>query len=575
MALFKTSKHIKIIISIGLFFMIIQSYAQSLPTIDSLVNKSYIYLEKIYYTKEYTDSGKKYLNAYIRKAKLEDNIIEIITGYHLYADYYDNTYSIATKYIDSAITLAKTNKIKTKSYPARLYGKKGYIERVEGNFKRAIDYYLKEIELLYPENKTLINYSNYNIGLIKRDYGDIEGAKSILKKNLEYDIEKLEKYPKDYLETYLYTVHELVRTYRLNKEIDSAKSLNLQELKKAINTKNLGYLFTLNDGIIDCINKDYNSSISKLTPILSKLHNSNDRYNFEIYNLIDAYLYLGKSHDALSNDKMKLYYYKKIDSLAEATNYLTPETKKVYFSLALHYKKSGNNKEQLKYLTKGIKIDSILDTNYKYVNSQLESNYDIPELIKEQKKLISVLKQENVKSSKKQILFFSLLILSVTGLGYFYLRQKLYKKRFKALLKKNESNSKKEKKPSLKINKQLLNIPEETASHIISKLNEFEENKYFLKTNLTLNKLSKRFKTNSKYLAIVLKNTKGKGVSQYINDLRINYVIVKLESDIKFRRYTIKAIAKEVGFNTDQAFSKAFYKKTGIYPSYFIKELNK
>jgi AraC-like DNA-binding protein len=47
-----------------------------------------------------------------------------------------------------------------------------------------------------------------------------------------------------------------------------------------------------------------------------------------------------------------------------------------------------------------------------------------------------------------------------------------------------------------------------------------------------------------------------------------------LKEDQKFRKYTIKAIAIEIGFNTDQAFSKAFHKKTGVFPSSFIKELN-
>ena len=38
---------------------------------------------------------------------------------------------------------------------------------------------------------------------------------------------------------------------------------------------------------------------------------------------------------------------------------------------------------------------------------------------------------------------------------------------------------------------------------------------------------------------------------------------------------TIKAIANEMGFNTTEAFSKSFYKSTGIYPSFFIKQLEK
>ncbi|NVK53168.1 MAG: AraC family transcriptional regulator, partial [Flavobacteriaceae bacterium] len=45
--------------------------------------------------------------------------------------------------------------------------------------------------------------------------------------------------------------------------------------------------------------------------------------------------------------------------------------------------------------------------------------------------------------------------------------------------------------------------------------------------------------------------------------------------DRQFRKYSVKAIAHEVGFNTAESFSKAFFKFAGIKPSYFIKELNK
>ena len=37
----------------------------------------------------------------------------------------------------------------------------------------------------------------------------------------------------------------------------------------------------------------------------------------------------------------------------------------------------------------------------------------------------------------------------------------------------------------------------------------------------------------------------------------------------------IKLSINEIGFNNTESFSKAFYRKTGIYPSYFIKEIEK
>ena len=44
--------------------------------------------------------------------------------------------------------------------------------------------------------------------------------------------------------------------------------------------------------------------------------------------------------------------------------------------------------------------------------------------------------------------------------------------------------------------------------------------------------------------------------------------------DKKFRQYTIHALALEFGFNNAESFSTAFDKKTGIKPSFFIKNLN-
>ncbi|MBG6111996.1 AraC-like DNA-binding protein [Flavobacterium sp. CG_9.10] len=60
---------------------------------------------------------------------------------------------------------------------------------------------------------------------------------------------------------------------------------------------------------------------------------------------------------------------------------------------------------------------------------------------------------------------------------------------------------------------------------------------------------------------------------QYINDLRIDYALSKLQKNNKLRNYTVQALAQEFGFNGAESFSAAFYKKTGIKPTYFIKEL--
>ncbi|WP_425593349.1 helix-turn-helix domain-containing protein [Aquimarina algiphila] len=66
---------------------------------------------------------------------------------------------------------------------------------------------------------------------------------------------------------------------------------------------------------------------------------------------------------------------------------------------------------------------------------------------------------------------------------------------------------------------------------------------------------------------------KEKSFTQYINELRIQYITEKLKKDSRIRNYTLSTIGEEIGFNNTESFSKAFFKIIGIYPSYFIKRL--
>ena len=113
------------------------------------------------------------------------------------------------------------------------------------------------------------------------------------------------------------------------------------------------------------------------------------------------------------------------------------------------------------------------------------------------------------------------------------------------------------------------------VNEILIKLDDFESSKGFITKKYTLNSLSKELKTNSTYLSKVINITKGMNFSNYLNNLKIEYVLDKLTNDEQFRQvYNIKGIAKKCGFSNTQSFSTAFYKKTGLHPSYFIKQLN-
>ena len=64
---------------------------------------------------------------------------------------------------------------------------------------------------------------------------------------------------------------------------------------------------------------------------------------------------------------------------------------------------------------------------------------------------------------------------------------------------------------------------------------------------------------------------KGKNVSIYINDLRLEYLISLMKIDAKYLNMDVKELALLSGFTNTQNFSDNFQRKFEIKPSYFIK----
>ncbi len=154
----------------------------------------------------------------------------------------------------------------------------------------------------------------------------------------------------------------------------------------------------------------------------------------------------------------------------------------------------------------------------------------------------------------------------------------LEKKRQKIKLHKDEKQTASEEKiveKSQKISKEQPAKIDPKIEAILTKLEEFEDKELFLDNDSTLVEVAKKIQTNTTYLSKVINTYKEKSFTAYITDLRVDYAIERLSHDRKFRSFTIGAIAQEIGFKRSESFSKAFKVKTGLYPSYFVKELEK
>ncbi|MGB5368822.1 MAG: helix-turn-helix domain-containing protein [Flavobacteriaceae bacterium] len=122
--------------------------------------------------------------------------------------------------------------------------------------------------------------------------------------------------------------------------------------------------------------------------------------------------------------------------------------------------------------------------------------------------------------------------------------------------------------------KQSQSLDGEVKDIILGKLKKLEEKHFYIDQNCNLYQLSEQLKTNPKYLSQVINQEKKSNFNNYINELRINYLLARLLRDPEFRKSKLSYIAVSVGYNNLNTFNSAFKKRQGILPSFFIDQLN-
>ncbi|WP_299433861.1 AraC family transcriptional regulator [uncultured Aquimarina sp.] len=558
-------------LTILLFLFALLSFGQSYKTQDSLASFTYSQIaDKFYEYIENEEIAKIYANEYINRAKNQKDSSLVARAYMMKRHIYKKSSLKKIEIWDSVITYGLDQE--EEHWPEMLYNSRALLYHNMGNQKKSLEDYLSALKYAKRNNNTFyINALKHNVAILKRNLGKYEEAKNLFMEALEFgENEMLLKQGKLDSIGYLLTLAETISAFRLNKKIDSAEILNHRgsELSK---NKEIDILFRLNEGILDYHNKKYFLAIQKIEKSIPEIIEKRNTYT-EAYNLIEAYLHIGLSYKGLDNQEKAIKNFMKTDSIAETQNHFIPELITAHKELVNHYKSKNDKTNQLKYINKLLKSDSILTSNYKIVGDQLFREFDTRELIQEKEQAIAFLEKENSKTSIKNLVTSGLLILSIIIASFYFYRQRLYKQRFLKLVA-DQSTDDAFKKSKNTDNR--LAISEEITQHLIECLQQFEDSKEFLNPDINMSSLAKSFNSNSNYLSKVINKHKGKNFTQYMNDLRVDYVIDKLKNDPIFRKYTVLALAQEIGFNNPESFSKAFYKNAGIYPSYFIRELLK
>jgi len=553
------------------FLLLLPVFLVAQSTKKDLTKMSYDELHHLYFAN--VGNPKKqilYTNAYMAKAISENNNIrKAKANYQIALFYYKSNENKAIQYLDSVIKYSKDTN--DKFFPAAAYCEKANFLKSHYKFKQALNSYkLAEKAALRTNIDYYYTIREY-IGITKsEELEQYDEALEIYKECFKYYKSKdvrSSKYADDY-QSIIFGIADCFKSLQNTDSTSFYNKLGYQE-SKITDNKEYKYLFVLNEGANLVLKKKYSAALDSINKALPKMIEYND-----IGNVLASYYYLGKAYDGLGKKAKAVENYIKVDSIYKITKEISTEFVDGYPYLISYYKNLGDKENQLKYITQYMIIDSTLQKNYRELNKLVSKEYDIPRLISDKENLITSLNNDKVKT------YWGLgsLLLITIGVGgfaaYQYKSKKQYRSRFEKII--NETH-KANKETTTKINPiktEDIGIAEELVNLILEKLNRFENERGYLESNITVQILSTTFETNSKYVSKIVNLYKGKSFTQYINDLRIEYTIEQLQANNKLRKYTVQALALEFGFNNAESFSTAFYKKTGIKPTYFIKELD-
>lgn len=550
-----------------LFLFVSNLQAQNIErSIESL---SYDELKDVFFKNEgKIEIQKKYAKVFLDKAKKERNTPKIARGYYCYSLLYDDNRKII--YFDSIINNVVLPSSE-KNFPFVAYLEKGHFLTKKYRYNEAINSYLKVEKLAFSKNLIYHYKAKYAIAILKAEkMGDVKEALPLY---LEcYNFYKSQKNNPDLTFTYEASIFALADAYKSLKKVDSASYYNrfgYYETKKSKN-EYLHNIFILNEGANQVLVNNFQATLDSVTKSLPFMIKHKDKIN-----TLASYYYRAKAYQGLGNKLKVVENYIKVDSLYHLNSNIYPEFSDGYVYLIDYYKDKGDKENQLKYLTTYLEIQNQFQKEYKELSVKLKNDYDLPNLVKDKESLIKSLETDGKKYFQFIFLLVTIIVVFIFIIMFQNNQKKKYKKKFEEIINiqpvdeiVNEIGIKQHSKKEFSLSSDLV-------KDITEKLKKFEKDKLYKNSNVSIQNLAKEFNTNTKYLSLVINEYKSKTFINYVNDLRVDNIIIELKQNKNLRKYTVVALAEEAGFNTAESFSNAFYKRTGIKPSFFVKELSK
>lgn len=493
-------------------------------------------------------------DVHVIRAKKDNNDVEIARGY-MYRTVIEED-ELALKYADSMIWATKGSD--HPEFPTKGHFLKAGIHYVEGRYREALASYAMAYSLaLEKGNHKDQMESTMNIAAIRNINGQPGIAANLYHRAL-FLLMKNPDFKSEGYDDHMILLHNLALAH-----------LRLNQLDSTVHYTQLGREHALSQGDGETV-RDFVLIRAQADYYAGAYQSAKDtllKYVDELEPKPKAvkWYYLGKIAQHEGRQDLANSYFTSIDSILEITKEPFPELQEVYLQLMADAAEKGDRDEQLAYIDKLIRYDSILALEKQGVSDQAVVAYDIPYLKAQRKEVSETLE------SRQQWLYgiLALFILSLIAGTYFYVRNKKMTQKVRELTAAPNITW----TPEEEVQGEAPGVPEEIRERILQELERFEESDRWNKSDLNLQKLADQMGTNTTYLSAIINHYKKMSFPTYLKELRIAKAIPRLTHDTALLKFNYGGLAHEFGFRTADSFAKALYKRTGAYPSKFLKEL--
>lgn len=322
----------------------------------------------------------------------------------------------------------------------------------------------------------------------------------------------------------------------------------------------------------------FKKEFDQAIPFFKEVIDINARKDFKEYAYMSK-VFLGMIYYQLEDYQLSLDYLEDaIQNQMLVADYIKYEMESYRYAY-LASKQLGDTEKSMRYSGLFMEQDLALNDNKRsnFINTFI-NNLEVGKLQKD------ISAKDNTNFMLRYILFgFAILIAGLAIVLVYQMKENKKNKQKISDYLEQLNKDKKSKVVSADLNKEAVveessAIPQtkeidEKTSRILDKLEDFEDGDLFVDSKMSLAFLASYLETNTITLSKIINTYKEMNFNDYINGLRVRYIIERIKNEPKFEQYKISYLAEVSGFSSHSIFSKAFKKSTGVTPSQFLDYL--